>query len=161
MGPVVGRCCAPDGMTDLKGPQVPISRMGQKIHSVWHRSGLEVCSTRVTQAHARIMTASRYSANCALLTIWVIAVLLEPVPLLDKTHTLETGCSCRDDVLPCRVYLRHCVLAAQKLGPSAHESFLDHTYLADRQTTIRQHLKADPSIMTEEPPESIANRYSG
>jgi hypothetical protein len=22
----------------------------------------------------------------------------------------------RDDILPCRVYLRHCVLAAQKLG---------------------------------------------
>ena len=73
----------------------------------------------------------------------------------------NTECSCRDDVLPCRVYLRHCVLAAQKLGPSAHVNFLDHTYLADRQTTIRQYLSDNPSIMTEEPPESVIDRYSG
>lgn len=34
---------------------------------------------------------------------------------------------CRDDVRPCRVYLRHCVLAAQRLGPEAYASFLDST----------------------------------
>lgn len=67
----------------------------------------------------------------------------------------------RDDVLPCRVYLRHCVLAAQKLGPVAFDSFLEHTYLANRTTNVRQYLNRDPSIMTEEPPESLLNRYSG
>ncbi|CAO2832180.1 unnamed protein product [Amaranthus hypochondriacus] len=46
----------------------------------------------------------------------------------------------RDDVLPCRTYLRHCVLAAKNLGDEAYSNFLDHTYLADRQTTIRQYL---------------------
>ena len=35
----------------------------------------------------------------------------------------------RDDVLPCRAYLRHCVLAAQNLGGEALESFLDNTFL--------------------------------
>ena len=68
---------------------------------------------------------------------------------------------CRDDVLPCRVYLRHCVLAAQKLGKVAHDSFFDHTYLADRTTTVRQHLHMNPAIMAEKPPDSLSNRYSG
>ena len=68
---------------------------------------------------------------------------------------------CRDDVLPCRVYLRHCVLAAQKLGEAALDSFLDHTYLADRTTTVRQHLNTDPTIMAEKPPDSLSSRYSG
>lgn len=69
--------------------------------------------------------------------------------------------ACRDDVLPCRVYLRHCVLAAQRLGPAAFESFLDGTYLADRVTTVRQHLAANPTILQELPPPSLIGRYSG
>ncbi|KAF8041633.1 hypothetical protein BT93_A0279 [Corymbia citriodora subsp. variegata] len=40
----------------------------------------------------------------------------------------------RDDILPCRVYLRHCVLAAKNLGSG---------------------------IMEEEPPESLRTRYGG
>lgn len=68
---------------------------------------------------------------------------------------------CRDDVLPCRVYLRHCVLAAGKLGEAALQSFLHHTYLADRKTTVQQHLEAHPSIMTDQPPESLKTRYNG
>lgn len=36
---------------------------------------------------------------------------------------------CSDDVLPCRVYLRHCALAAQRLGPKVYDNFLDCTYL--------------------------------
>jgi len=67
----------------------------------------------------------------------------------------------RDDILPCRVYLRHCVLAARSLGPEAHRSFLDSTFLGDRSTTIRQYLAADPGIMDELPPPSLANRYCG
>ncbi|KAL4443866.1 hypothetical protein ABPG75_011603 [Micractinium tetrahymenae] len=66
-----------------------------------------------------------------------------------------------DDVLPCRVYLRHCVLAAQRLGPAAFQSFLDETYLADRVTTVRQHLAANPGILQELPPPSLIGRYSG
>lgn len=38
----------------------------------------------------------------------------------------------RSDVLPCRLYLRHCVLAARSLGPEAEHSFLHSTFLADR-----------------------------
>ena len=67
----------------------------------------------------------------------------------------------RDDVLPCRAYLRHCVLAARNLSPEAHASFLDQTFLADRRTTIREHLARDPTIMQELPPESLAVRYGG
>ena len=37
----------------------------------------------------------------------------------------------RTDVLPCRCYLRHCVLAARGRGsPAALDSFLDDTFLA-------------------------------
>lgn len=66
-----------------------------------------------------------------------------------------------DGLLPCRTYLRHCVLAATSLGPAALDNFLDTTFLGDRVTTIRQHLRNDPSIMEELPPESLKERYSG
>jgi hypothetical protein len=52
-------------------------------------------------------------------------------------------------------------LAAQRLGPEALGSFLDGTMLADRVTTVRQHLEANPDIMEELPPPSLIGRYSG
>ncbi len=45
--------------------------------------------------------------------------------------------------------------------PQAHLNFLDHTFLADRVTTVRQHLAAHPSIMEELPPPELVGRYSG
>lgn len=63
------------------------------------------------------------------------------------------------DVLPCRPYLRHVVLAARALG--VEECVLDNTYLADRVTTVRAHLAADPSIMEEGPPPGLEERYGG
>ena len=36
---------------------------------------------------------------------------------------------CRNDVLPCRAYLRHCILASKNLGQEAYDSFMDHTFL--------------------------------
>ncbi|XP_020599585.1 uncharacterized protein LOC110038996 isoform X2 [Phalaenopsis equestris] len=68
----------------------------------------------------------------------------------------------RDDVLPCRVYLRHCVLAAKNLGEAAYDNFLDHTFLSDRKTTIREYLSSTGSgIMQEIPPEALKSRYGG
>uniref|UniRef100_A0A2N9H8I2 Uncharacterized protein n=1 Tax=Fagus sylvatica TaxID=28930 RepID=A0A2N9H8I2_FAGSY len=68
----------------------------------------------------------------------------------------------RDDILPCRVYLRHCVLAAKNLSEAAYNNFLDHTFLADRKTTIREYLATTGSgIMEEDPPESLKTRYGG
>lgn len=68
----------------------------------------------------------------------------------------------RDDVLPCRTYCRHCVLAAKNLGNEAYANFLDHTYLADRKTTLRKYLATVGSgIMEEEPPELLKARYGG
>ncbi|EEF45591.1 conserved hypothetical protein [Ricinus communis] len=68
----------------------------------------------------------------------------------------------RDDILPCRTYLRHCVLAAKNLGSAAHNNFLDHTFLGDRKTTIRKYLATTGAgIMEEEPPESLKTRYGG
>ena len=69
-------------------------------------------------------------------------------------------------MLPCRVYLRHCVLAAKKLSKlsgseAAYNSFLDDTYLADRVTTVRTYLAQHPDIMKELPPPELAGRYSG
>ncbi|KAJ4844975.1 hypothetical protein Tsubulata_011708 [Turnera subulata] len=68
----------------------------------------------------------------------------------------------RDDILPCRAYLRHCVLAAKNLGSAAYDNFLDHTFLGDRKTTIREYLSTTGAgIMEEEPPESLKSRYGG
>ncbi|CAJ1940954.1 unnamed protein product [Sphenostylis stenocarpa] len=68
----------------------------------------------------------------------------------------------RDDVLPCRVYLRHCVLGAKSLGEEVYNNFLDHTFLGDRETTIRQYFeRVGIKIMYEEPPESLKIRYGG
>ncbi|XP_074282297.1 uncharacterized protein LOC141606857 [Silene latifolia] len=68
----------------------------------------------------------------------------------------------RDDILPCRLYLRHCVLAAKNFGEVAYNNFLDHTYLGNRKTTIRQYLMTSGSgVMEEEPPESLKTRYGG
>ena len=67
----------------------------------------------------------------------------------------------RDDVLPCRVYLRHCVLAARGFCPEAHNNFLDATFLADRVTTMRTYLQLKPEILDEQPPPELLARYSG
>jgi hypothetical protein len=67
----------------------------------------------------------------------------------------------RDDILPCRVYLRHCVLAAKSLGEDVLENFLDNTWLGDRKTNLRAYLDAHPQIMDEKPPENLASRYNG
>jgi hypothetical protein len=68
----------------------------------------------------------------------------------------------RDDgVLPCRAYLRHCVLASRRLGTEAANNFLDATVLADGRTTARAWLAANPGILEEAPPASVAGRYSG
>ena len=62
---------------------------------------------------------------------------------------------------PCPVYLRHCVLAAGKAGPIASDSFLDETWLVDRQTTVRQFLETHPEVMSTRPPPELEGRYSG
>ena len=64
-------------------------------------------------------------------------------------------------ILPCRTYLRHCVLASQKIGSAAKDSFLDDTYLADRTTKLRIYLSRNPTILFEQPPEELAERYGG
>nr|XP_048321990.1 uncharacterized protein LOC107433283 isoform X7 [Ziziphus jujuba var. spinosa] len=68
----------------------------------------------------------------------------------------------RDDILPCRVYLRHCLMAAKTLGDEAYDNFLDHSFLGDRKTTIQNYLETSGfDIMEEEPPESLKARYGG
>jgi len=64
-------------------------------------------------------------------------------------------------IRPCATYLRHCVLAAQRMGPSCYQSFLDDTFLIDRTTTIRTYLKDYPEIMMTLPPPELAERYGG
>ncbi|CAK7333292.1 unnamed protein product [Dovyalis caffra] len=68
----------------------------------------------------------------------------------------------RDDILPCRAYLRHCVLAAKNLGNASYNNFLDQTLFGDRKTTIREYLATTGAgVMEEEPPESLKTRYGG
>lgn len=55
------------------------------------------------------------------------------------------------------------VLAAKNLGMGAYDSFLDHTYLGDRTTTIRKYFEAGlgVGVMDERPPEALRDRYGG
>eukprot|EP00605_Chrysophyceae_sp_TOSAG23-4_P000182 GSChrysophyteH1.ASY1.ANO1.216.1 assembled CDS len=66
-----------------------------------------------------------------------------------------------EHILPCWVYLRHCVLAARGRSETCFNSFLDECYLADRKTTIRAYLDANPGVMETEPPANLLGRYSG
>lgn len=54
------------------------------------------------------------------------------------------------------------MLAAKNLGEAIYDNFLDHTFLGDRKTTVREYLKTTGSgIMEEEPPEPLKIRYGG
>jgi hypothetical protein len=52
-------------------------------------------------------------------------------------------------------------LSARLQVPELRDNFLDATVLGDRKTTVREHLKAHPTIMTEAVPKELAERYSG
>jgi len=62
---------------------------------------------------------------------------------------------------PCHPYLRHCVLAATKLGEVCLDSFLDATFLVDRSTPLRKYLDEHPEVMATMPPPELAERYGG
>mmetsp|Transcript_35392 Transcript_35392/g.85653 ORF Transcript_35392/g.85653 Transcript_35392/m.85653 type:complete len:267 (-) Transcript_35392:1672-2472(-) len=62
---------------------------------------------------------------------------------------------------PCQVYLRHCYLAAEKLGPACFNSFLDETFLVDRSTTVRQYVSENQRVLETLPPPGFEERYSG
>jgi len=62
-----------------------------------------------------------------------------------------------------KAWLNCCsVLGAKSLGEEVYKNFLDHTFLGDRKTTIREYFEKEGSkIMEEEPPESLKIRYGG
>lgn len=66
-----------------------------------------------------------------------------------------------EGILPCSVYLRHCVLACrQSRSQKCLDSFLDKTQLEDG-STVREYLEKHPEVMDLQPPESLIGRYSG
>lgn len=62
---------------------------------------------------------------------------------------------------PCAVYLRHCYLAAKSMGEECFNSFLDETFLVDRQTTVREYILNHPEVLETQPPKELVGRYSG
>ncbi|CAK4082489.1 unnamed protein product [Aphanomyces euteiches] len=82
---------------------------------------------------------------------------------LYKAYGLTTiwGYDASSGILPCRVYLRHCILAVQKLGEDVFNDFVDNTFLGDRKTPIRAYLEANPTVMDAQPPAHLVDRYSG
>ncbi|KAG6578123.1 uncharacterized protein IUM83_10407 [Phytophthora cinnamomi] len=80
-----------------------------------------------------------------------------------KAYGLDSiwGWDAQSGILPCRVYLRHCLLAVKKLGQDVYDDFVSTTYLGDRSTTIKEYIEANPSIMLEQPPPHLVGRYSG
>ena len=53
----------------------------------------------------------------------------------------------RRDILPCRVYLKHCLTAAERLGADVLANFLATTYLADGSTSLGAYLAAHPTLL--------------
>ena len=82
-----------------------------------------------------------------------------------------------EPIYPCRCYLRHCLLAAQKLHVDIYNSFLEgtsrkifcmwyifvdwDTFLWDRKTTIKTWLESNPTLLEEPAPAIVAERYNG
>lgn len=68
-------------------------------------------------------------------------------PFYDKFAKYNVGRMWRADrsILPCDVYLRHCLLAAKALGQHELDNFLDTTILADRTTMLRCVVIVGPS----------------
>ena len=66
----------------------------------------------------------------------------------------------KGQILPCRPYLRLCVLASEMLGEDVKNNYLDTTFLVDRKTTIREHLAQNPDILTTPPPENVRKFYT-
>lgn len=64
-------------------------------------------------------------------------------------------------IRPCAVYLRHCLLAAKSVGDDCLDSFLDQTFLVDRETTLRTYVDKYPEIWNILPPDELAERYGG
>lgn len=67
-------------------------------------------------------------------------------------------------LLPADVYLRHCLLAVEKAGPIAMHSFVNETYLADRNTTVAEYLDKDNNrerVMAARPPDHLLQRFNG
>jgi len=62
---------------------------------------------------------------------------------------------------PCAVYLRHCYLAAKSMGDECFNSFLDETFLVDRETKLRDYIAGNPEVLQAEPPPELVGRYSG
>ena len=62
---------------------------------------------------------------------------------------------------PCAVYLRHCYLAAKSMGDACFDSFMDETFLVDRETKLRDYVAENPQVLEVEPPPELVGRYSG
>jgi hypothetical protein len=71
------------------------------------------------------------------------------------------GWSKESGLRPCAVYLRHCYLAAKSMGETSFDSFLDETFLVDRETTIRQYVERYPEVLLQQPPPDLTVRYNG
>jgi len=86
------------------------------------------------------------------------------IDLTKKPDSIRTVWHWSSDsgILPLSMYLRHCLLAVEKVGGSAYESFLKDTYLADRRTTLAEYLDDHAEeVMNSFPPPHLAARFSG
>lgn len=66
----------------------------------------------------------------------------------------------RSDILPCRPYLKHCLVAAERLGSAFRANFEQSSFLADGSGTIADYLAARPG-WDEQTPLGTYDRYQG
>lgn len=129
--------------------EVEYEELGQHLNAV------RATSTKRTGILCRRSTDEAYVAR------WGPDHLAEKYGKHGITSIWDTWSLPDSGILPCAPYLRHCVLAAEKMGLVCYNSFMDETYLADRVTTIREYLEMRPDVMETIPPGDLAIRYGG
>ena len=70
------------------------------------------------------------------------------------------GAVYRRDLMPCKPYLKHCLVAAERLGAAFRANFETSTFLGDGRRTIRDYLDERPG-WDEQTPLGTFDRYQG
>jgi hypothetical protein len=125
------------------------SKMVALLCVIWKRGASQKQKTSLCFEHSSLSCTNAFSIELSHLHHSIIRRTCEAWSFWYYKHPSQF-------ILPCSV------LAARNLGEPAYGNFLDHTYLGDRRTTIREYLATTGAgIMEEEPPESLKSRYGG
>ncbi|KVH91691.1 hypothetical protein Ccrd_006286 [Cynara cardunculus var. scolymus] len=111
-----------------------------------------VFEIKKSEVHPETLEGNQYS---------VLDIVMRNISRIDAKEAKRYTTSGMDDLASRRSGKMMCCLV-EHIVAIAYANFLDHTYLADRKTTLRKYLAtAGSGLMEEEPPELLKVRYGG